>query len=599
MGFVKHTGENIPVMKEASADQNWIRISPWVILGAFIVLVPIFAFMTVKSIRTMQDNMNTLLTEKGDALIRSFEAGTRTGMVGFNWSWVQIQRLIMETAEQPDILYILITDQKGRIIAHNQPMLIGKTHGTDLNYASISDKIQSRQITRYDGKPIFEVYRRFIPSRGRVFSLGRRMLPEDWFLTHVFPQNFKQPVLTIFVGLDMDPIVKTTRENTLQSILIAVILMVIGFSGIVSIMIAYNYRLARMSLSRIKAFSDNIVDNMPVGLVFIGENRRIIAMNNASERMLKLSLQDTVDEPASSVLPPQINGLFEEAHDSPTVLVKEIDVPVQGKNMLFEASASMLKDDNGVFMGYIILLRDITELQHLKKEVLRKERLASLGSLAAGVAHEIRNPLGSIKGFATYFKERYKDVPEDRRTADIMIKEVERLNRVIGQLLEFARPMSLTQKEVNLGETIRHSVEMIKGQARAKGIEIVPPEINGSGLHACIDQDKIAQVLLNVYLNALDAMDKGGVLHIGVEKDEINSDIVVSISDTGHGIAGEDLGRVFDPYFTTKQSGTGLGLAIVHKIMEAHAGSVKISSKKDEGTTVSITLPLAGKDSTP
>jgi two-component system, NtrC family, sensor histidine kinase HydH len=597
MGFVKKSGEKIPGMKETSADQNWIRISPWVILGAFIVLVPIFAFMTVKSIRTQQDNMIMLLTEKGDALIRSFEAGTRTGMVGFNWSWVQIQRLIMETAEQPDILYILITDQKGRIIAHNQPMLIGKTHGTDLNYASISDKIQSRQITRYDGKPIFEVYRRFIPSRGRVFSLGRRMLPEDWFLTHVFPQNFRQPVLTIFVGLDMDPIVKTTRENTLQSILIAVILLLIGFSGIVSIMIGYNYRLARLSLSRIKAFSDNIVDNMPVGLLFIGENRRIIAMNNASEKMLRISLQESVDELAPTVLPPQINELFEAAHDSPTVLVKEIDVPVQGRNMLFEASASLLKDDNSNFLGYIILLRDITELQHLKKEVLRKERLASLGSLAAGVAHEIRNPLGSIKGFATYFKERYKDVPEDRRTADIMIKEVERLNRVIGQLLEFARPMSLTQKQVNMKETIFHSVDMIRGQARAKGIEIVTLDNQNDGFSAHIDQDKIAQVLLNVYLNALDAMDKGGRLVIGLEKDEINSDIVVNISDTGHGIPGEDLSRVFDPYFTTKQSGTGLGLAIVHKIMEAHAGMVKIASKKDQGTTVSIILPSAGKDS--
>ena len=597
MGFVKNTRENIPGMKGSGADHNWIRLSPWVILGAFIVLVPIFAFMTVKSIRTQQDNMIMLLREKGDALIRSFEAGTRTGMVGFNWSWVQIQRLIMETAEQPDILYILITDQKGKIIAHNQPVLIGKTHGTDLNHASISDKIQSRQISRYDGKPIFEVYRRFIPSRSRVYSQGRRMIPEDWFLTHVFPENFRQPVLTIFVGLDMDPIVKTTRENTLQSVFIAVILMLIGFSGIVSIIIAYNYRLARMSLSRIKAFSDNIVDNMPVGLLFIDENGRIIAMNNASEKMLRISLDESVDKPAPSVLPARIKELFESARDSAVVQVQELDVPVQGRNLLFEASASGLKGDNGEPLGTIILLRDITELQHLKKEVLRKERLASLGSLAAGVAHEIRNPLGSIKGFATYFKERYKDVPEDQRTADIMIREVERLNRVIGQLLEFARPMSLTLRQVNLKDVVRHSVETIRRQAKARGIEVVTPESPDNGFYANVDQDKIAQVLLNVYLNAMDAMNQGGRLVISLEKDELNSDIIVNISDTGRGISGEDLSRVFDPYFTTKQSGTGLGLAIVHKIMEAHSGMVKIASGKDQGTTVSIILPTAGKDS--
>jgi two-component system sensor histidine kinase HydH len=107
--------------------------------------------------------MIMLLREKGDALIRAFEAGTRTGMVGFNWSWVQVQRLIMETAEQPDILYILITDSRGRIIAHNQPAYIGRIHSTDLRPVTAGDKIQSRRLTGREGKPIFEVFRKFNP----------------------------------------------------------------------------------------------------------------------------------------------------------------------------------------------------------------------------------------------------------------------------------------------------------------------------------------------------------------------------------------------------------------------------------------------------
>lgn len=583
-------------MKDKNKDRNWIRMSPWVIVGAFIVLVPIFAFMTVKTVKTQQDNMIMLLREKGDALIRSFEAGTRTGMVGFNWSWVQVQRLIMETAEQPDILYILITDVEGKIIAHNQPMHIGKAHGTGLDLALVGDKIQSRRIMRSDGKPIFEVYRKFVPSRGRLLSQSSRIIPEELFMNRVFPQEFKQPVLTIFVGLDMDPIVKTTQENTLQSILVAIILLLIGFSGIVSIIIGYNYRIARMSLSRIKAFSDNIVENIPVGLVFIGENRKLITMNNASEVMLKLSSLDAQDRHAEDILPPQINELFDQALKSSTVFIKEVDLPIQGRNMLFETSTSVLYDDNNVFLGYIILLRDITEIQHLKKEVLRKERLASLGSLAAGVAHEIRNPLSSIKGFATYFKERYRDVPDDQKIADIMIREVERLNRVISQLLEFARPMNVVQKQASVKDIIRHSLEMVKHQADAKEIEIIAESIPNVSLMANIDQDKITQVLLNVYLNALEAMGSGGVLEIWTELDEVNSNIVVKVSDTGQGIPEQDLSRVFDPYFTTKQSGTGLGLAIVHKIMEAHAGQVKISSTENQGTTVSIILPSGGKE---
>ena len=578
-------------MKDRHTNQDWIRISPWVIVGAFIVLVPIFAFMTMKNVKTQQDNMIMLMREKGDALIRSFEAGARTGAMGLNWSGIQIQRLIMETAEQPDILYILITDHNGKILAHNQPMLIGRMHEENLDYAAIDERIQSRQITRSDGKPVFEVYRRFIPSQGRGLFRHRRMTPEDMLLSHMFPENYQQPAITIFVGLDMDPIVKTMRESTKQSILNAVILLLIGFSGIISIIVAYNYRVARANLSRIKAFSDSIVENIPVGLLFISESGRIVTMNNACEKMLRISCLESVSRYAADILPPQLVALSQEALRSSEILIREIDVPVQGKNMLFETSASVLHDDDGHFLGYIILLRDITEIRHLKREMQRKERLASLGSLAAGVAHEIRNPLSSIKGFATYFKERYKDVPEDKDTAEIMIREVERLNRVIGQLLEFARPMNVQQRTIDVNGILRHSLGMIRKQAASQGITIDAQDLADEPVYAYIDQDRIGQVLLNVYLNAIEAMTNGGVLKIWIERDEVNDTIAINVSDTGCGIPGADIGRVFDPYFTTKQSGTGLGLAIVHKIVEAHGGQVKIASTEEKGTTVSLILP--------
>ena len=578
-------------MKDRHTNQDWIRISPWVIVGAFIVLVPIFAFMTMKNVKTQQDNMIMLMREKGDALIRSFEAGARTGAMGLNWSGIQIQRLIMETAEQPDILYILITDRNGKILAHNQPMLIGRMHEENLDYAAIDERIQSRQITRSDGKPVFEVYRRFIPSQGRGLFRHRRMTPEDMLLSHMFPENYQQPAITIFVGLDMDPIVKTMRESTKQSILNAVILLLIGFSGIISIIVAYNYRVARANLSRIKAFSDSIVENIPVGLLFISESGRIVTMNNACEKMLRISCLESMSRYAADILPPQLVALSQEALRSSEILIREIDVPVQGKNMLFETSASVLHDDDGHFLGYIILLRDITEIRHLKREMQRKERLASLGSLAAGVAHEIRNPLSSIKGFATYFKERYKDVPEDKDTAEIMIREVERLNRVIGQLLEFARPMNVQQRTIDVNGILRHSLGMIRKQAASQGITIDAQDLADEPVYAYIDQDRIGQVLLNVYLNAIEAMTNGGVLKIWIERDEVNDTIAINVSDTGCGIPGADIGRVFDPYFTTKQSGTGLGLAIVHKIVEAHGGQVKIASTEEKGTTVSLILP--------
>jgi len=575
--------------KETRANQSLMRISPWVIAGSFIIMAPILAFMTIKDIQTQQENMTMLLTEKGAALIRSFEAGTRTGM-GMNWSGVQVQRLIMETAEQADILYILITDKNGKIVAHNLPMNIGNSHGVELDFSGIDESIQARQLLGPDGKPVFEVYRKFTPSQGRVFSHGGMMRSHDWFYSYMFSETRKQPELTIFIGLDMGPIVDTNKENASQSIVIAVILLLLGLSGIISIIIAQNYRSARESLSRIKAFSDNIVENMPVGLLFVGDNGKIMTINDAFEKMFMISPDESIGRPATDLLPSQIVDLISDISTQDDIIFKEIQCSVQGKTTLYEASAGILKDDEDTFLGHIVLLRDISEVAHLKKEVQRRERLASLGSLAAGIAHEIRNPLSSIKGFATYFKERYRDVPEDQKTADVMIREVERLNRVIGQLLEFARPMNIQRKEICINDIVHHALDTISSQAVSENIHIDKDSIPKEAVFAFIDPDKLGQVLLNIFLNALEAMEGGGTLSVSIEEDKTNDTVSLIISDTGRGIPKKDIGRIFDPYYTTKQSGTGLGLAIVHKIIEAHDAQIQVQSSSELGTSFTITL---------
>jgi two-component system sensor histidine kinase HydH len=262
------------------------------------------------------------------------------------------------------------------------------------------------------------------------------------------------------------------------------------------------------------------------------------------------------------------------------------------KTIPMEVIASFLEDEGGEFLGHVILFRDLSEIRHLKREVERSQRLASIGKLAAGIAHEIRNPLSSIKGFATYFKERYKEVPEDQETAEIMIQEVERLNRVIGQLLEFARPMSIKKKPTSLGALVQDSLKMIEGDAHRKGINVHVKSVSDME-EVSIDADRMKQVFLNVYLNALEAMESGGTLSVELHRDDAANNIEIAISDTGTGIKEEDLPHIFDPYFTTKSSGTGLGLAIVHKIIESHGGTVRVQSQHDTGTTVTIIIPCS------
>ena len=401
----------------------------------------------------------------------------------------------------------------------------------------------------------------------------------------------EQPEI-IFVGLDMGPIEAVRKQDTTNTILLASILLLIGFAGVVSLFLAQAYRSTRTSLTRIKAFSDNVVERMPVGLVAMDGNGKILSFNQAAESTLRLPSDQVTGRNASEVLPRHVLDMVTTLKDSTrTAIAKEFDCSFpDGRVVPLDVTLSSLKGEDGTVWGTIILCRDLTEVQSLKREVETSRRLASLGRLAAGIAHEIRNPLSSIKGFATYFKERYRDNPGDQKTSEIMIQEVDRLNRVITQLLEFARPPVIQKKRASLQNLIQHSLKMIERQASAKQIQVIshlPSEIK----EADLDPDGINQVLLNLYLNAVEAMDQGGTLSVSLYREERSPWVKIMVSDTGTGISKEDLEHVFDPYFTTKQTGTGLGLAIVHKIIEAHGGEVRAESEIGRGTSVSVLLP--------
>jgi two-component system sensor histidine kinase HydH len=392
----------------------------------------------------------------------------------------------------------------------------------------------------------------------------------------------------------MGPIEAARKQDTTNTILLASILLLIGFAGVVSLFLAQAYRSTRTSLTRIKAFSDNVVERMPVGLVALDGNGRIISFNQAAEATLRLSSDQVTGRAASEVLPRQVLDLVAALKDSTrTAIGREFDWTFRDGSLVpLDVTLSSLKGEDGTLWGTIILCRDLTEVQSLKREVETTRRLASLGRLAAGIAHEIRNPLSSIKGFATYFKERYRDNPDDQKTSEIMMQEVDRLNRVITQLLEFARPPAIQKKRASLQSLIQRSLKMIESQTSAKGIQVLsdlPSNIQGVDL----DPDGINQVLLNLYLNAIEAMERGGTLTVSLSKREGSPWVKLTVSDTGTGISKEDLEHVFDPYFTTKQTGTGLGLAIVHKIIEAHRGEVRVESEVGRGTTVFVLLPAA------
>jgi two-component system sensor histidine kinase HydH len=575
----------------------WAGVPPWILIGAVAVLLPIVVFVTIENINRQKEKSIHLLLEKGAALIRSFEAGTRTGMMGRQWGGFQLQQLLSETAQQPDIVHLLVTDDSGNTIADSRPDQIGSIHGRELDLKNISqDKnLRWRRITRPDGQNVFEVYRKFIPSgphRGtgmmqrHMQMMGRQSQPR-WQEN----ENISDSAQIIYVGLDMRSIEEAHKADVRHAVIMGAILLLVGFTGFTLLFLVQSYRATRASLSRIKAFSDNVVENVPIGLLALDHQGKIAAFNRSAESILQLSAQEVLGQEADGIIPPELLAEINHSKNQANVIEKEIECKTaDGKMVPLEIGASSLKDENNVFLGNVLLFKDLTEVRTLRREVARSQRLASVGRLAAGVAHEIRNPLSSIKGFATYFKERYPDRPEDQQTADIMIQEVDRLNRVVGQLLEFASPISVKRQSISLQALLKDSIRLIEDRAAEKNISIQTR--NDAGIDAAWgDPDRINQILLNLYLNAIDAMQNGGELSVQFSSEGDSQEICIKVSDTGCGINPEHLSRVFDPYFTTKSSGTGLGLAIAHNIVETMDGRIKVESHKKRGTTFTVTLP--------
>lgn len=574
-------------MAKIKNDSNTVRYSAvtWIITGCVLILLPIFIFWATDNINRQKRAINRLLFEKGGLHLFTFEFLLRGDM----------QDSIERATRVPGVSYMLITDLEGNIINHSNVDLIGKSYGKDLDLQSVAKSMEPgwRIRSDKDGKQIFEVYRRFmqrpipiLPRRGRLpQSLRdmRRLMQENM-------NNENNRI--IFVGLDMTNIEAQSREDIRDVIKRGSYLLLIGLAGISLLILFHRYRTAQSSLSRIKAFSDNIVENMPIGLIALDTDSIIASFNHTAETLLHVSEEKIIGKSAEEKLPAQFVELMKELRESRKNIVKELEIDLgEDENIYLDISMSVLEDNSGMLFGYIILFRDLSEVQALKKEVERSTRLASIGRLAAGVAHEIRNPLSSIKGFATYFGERYKDIPEDKDTARIMVNEVERLNRVISQLLEFARPLDIKKEAVDIKTVINHSAKMIERDANEKDILVrleIPPGIP----HVAVDSDRINQVFLNLFLNSIEAMDSGGELSVTVDHDARAETMKITIDDTGKGINPGELGNIFDPYFTTKQSGTGLGLAIVHRIIESHNGEIKVESSPGRGTSAIITLPL-------
>ena len=341
-------------------------------------------------------------------------------------------------------------------------------------------------------------------------------------------------------------------------------------------------------LEELKALNEHMVQSISIGLFSLDPEAMITFANQSASRILGVDRKVYIGANIMKLFP-DIDLGYES-----TRLPQEITFGEGERQRFLNIASSILTNDQGENIGWIVSFQDMTELRRMEEEIKRADKLAAVGKLAAGIAHEIRNPLASMSGSIQLLRNELELDPVNQNLMDIVIRETDRLNMLITDFLAFARPSNMDPELVDLSALLSETLGILRNDPMCR--EGVVIEKNLSESHFVnADSDQLRQLFWNLLTNALQAMPDGGTLRVAAGHTEPENEngrgVIVSISDTGMGIDEENKENLFDPFFTTKEMGSGLGLTTAYRIIENHQGRIWCESKQGGGTTFFVFLP--------
>lgn len=355
-------------------------------------------------------------------------------------------------------------------------------------------------------------------------------------------------------------------------------------------------------LNRLQAFHENVIQSISSGVFTTDEAGRITSFNPAALEVTGYSFEAVRNRPWWEVFNRPQGDLFGADLASLTGINRfEMEGKrADGSRLILGMTLSPLTE-RGVQRGLVGVFKDVTQIRDLEEEMRRREWLATLGEVSAGMAHEIRNPLAALAGAMQMLRQ---DLPLDDRNShlmDIAIRETARLDSIITDFLLYARPPSLNLKNCDLNVLLKDTMDLMQHEARSRSNVTLTLRLGPGPLTAQVDENQMKQVFWNFTSNAFDAMPKGGQLTISTKRRRVGSgsrtgDIIeIAFQDTGEGIKKEALGKIFLPFFTTKKEGSGLGLAAVHRIVDLHGGWIRVESEKGKGSLFVVCLPVSAE----
>jgi PAS domain S-box-containing protein len=354
-----------------------------------------------------------------------------------------------------------------------------------------------------------------------------------------------------------------------------------------------------------KIYNEILLQNLTTGVIAASADGVITVFNHEAEQITDLISTELLERPVYMLPLPLREVVDETLRSGDRQENREISLESARGPVVVRASSSIFHGQDGQMLGVLMVLTDITALKRLELQIRRSDRLASLGTLSAGMAHEIKNPLVSIKTFAQLLPERYQDSDFRETFSNLIGHEIDRIDSLVNQLLRFARPAKPVLRPLRVHEVLEKSLMLVGHRLYQKEIKL-SRSWNASLDTIRADADQLEQVFLNFFLNAMDAMKHGGELNLATEilpaeewassvagtNGETHEVLRITVRDNGEGIKDEDIPHVFDPFFTTKDYGTGLGLSVVHGIIQEHGGQIEVESELAKGTAFHILLPL-------
>jgi len=344
-------------------------------------------------------------------------------------------------------------------------------------------------------------------------------------------------------------------------------------------------------------FAEQFIDNSSSAIIAIDLDEKVIIYNQSAEDIMGIPADEVLGRPFDDLA-----GMKTGTQDSIllntlrigrpyTHVEANIETPMGVMNVL--AFTTLVTDDMGKIIGSILSIRDITSQKQLEEKVVKAEKFAVIGELAAGIAHEVRNPLTSIKGFLQLFKAKIDNNDQLQQYIKIMLDEIERINHIITEFLLLARPTVPIMRQTNIHDVLEEIILLSEGEFNKKHINL-ERNYDPDCPDVTVDSEQIKQVFLNLVINAIAAMPNGGTLTVSTVSDKFEKTVKLYFTDTGEGIDPADIDLIFDPFFTTKEEGTGLGLTVSYKIIENHGGRMEVTSNRGEGATFIVSLPVSG-----